>query len=141
MSGGPRFQIVAAILAVAAILYIIIVDPFSETIQKAILLGLVFFLSALVFVRDWRRSDEVEAAGQKFSLAVGAGVGVLAAFGFVLFMRHTPPVAEFIARIASISNNGLPPAAVGFALGALSIALLVLLTYLAVNALWWLKRR
>jgi hypothetical protein len=133
---GIRIQILAAL----AIIYIILFDPFGAASQKIVLLGLLVGFSTWSFVRHWRQADEVQLASTKFGTSAGTGIGLLVAFGFVVAMRHIPSVSQSIASIAARSNNELPPAAVGFALGSLSTILIILFIGVAAKALWWSPR-
>jgi hypothetical protein len=130
---------VKVLLALTAI-YIILFDPFGAASQKIVLLALLVGFSAWSFVRHWREADEVQLAATKFGAGVGAGIGMLVAFVFVVVMRHIPSVAESIASIAARSSNDLPQAAVGFALGALSTILIVLFAGVAAKTFWWSAR-
>ena len=130
-------QCVAAISVVVVILLIVIVDPFGEASGKIVLVGLVSGFSAWSLLRHWRIADEVQLAATKFSFVTGACVGLAITFVFVVLMRIAPPVADFVANVAAFSNNGLPTAAVGFALGSLTSMLLVMISIIIANVFWW----
>ncbi len=130
-------QSIAAIIVVITILFLIIVDPFGETSGKIALVGLISGFSVWSLLRHWRVADEVQLAATKFSFVTGACVGLATAFAFVVVMRITPSVADFVANIASLSSNELPSAAVGFALGSLSTMLLVMIASIIANVFWW----
>jgi hypothetical protein len=55
-------------------------------------------------------------------------------------MRYTPAVAELVTDIADQSTNGLSPAAVGFALGAIFTMLLIQTAYVIAKILWWTSK-
>ena len=137
MPTNQLIQSVAAISVVVVILVLIIVDPFGEASGKIALVGLVSGFSVWALLRHWRMADEVQLAATKFSFVTGACVGLAIAFAFVVLMRLTPSVAEFVANIAAFSNNGLPLAAVGFALGSLATMLLVMISTIIGYVFWW----
>ena len=137
MRSNQLIQSVAAITAVAVILFLIIVDPFGEASGKIALVGWVLGFSTWSLLRHWRIADEVQLAATKFSFVTGACVGLAIAFAFVVLMRLAPPVADFVANIAAFSNNGLPLAAVGFALGSLATMLIVMISTIVGYVFWW----
>jgi len=137
MRKNQLIQSIAAIIVVVLILFLIIVDPFGEASGKIVLSGLFAGFSVWSLLRHWRMADEVQLAATKFSFVIGASVGLLAAFTFVIIMRYTPSVAEFIASLAAFSNNELPTAAVGFAIGSLATMLLVIISGVIANMFWW----
>lgn len=137
MRTGQLIQSIAVIFVVIAILFIIIVNPFGEAIGKIALVGLISGFSAWSLLRHRRLADEVQLAATKFSFVTGACVGLATAFTFIIVMRVTPSVADFVANIAAFSSNELPPAAVGFALGSLSTMFLVMIASIIANVFWW----
>lgn len=138
----PRLAIKtgAEFMAAVAIVYIILFDPIGEAGQKVVLLGLMVAYSAWAFSRHFRNADEVELTATRFGAVAGVGIGLLTALAFVLAMRYSPAVAASIAKLAAFSNNDLPPAAVGFAMGSLSTFILVVITAYAAKAFWWSSR-
>jgi hypothetical protein len=140
MRSNQLIQSVAAISAVAVILFLIVVDPFGEASGKIALVGWVLGFSAWSLLRHWRIADEVQLAATKFSFVTGACGGLAIAFAFVVLMRVAPPVADFVANIAAFSNNGLPLAAVGFALGSLATILIVMISTIVGYVFWWSAR-
>ena len=125
------------ILLGLGVLSVIVFDPFGSDSQKVLLLGGLVAFAAWAVLRHSREADEVEMAATKFGATTGATIGLLTAFVFVVAMRYVPVLAASIAQIADTSSNGLPPAAVGFALGSLSTILIVLCTGIFAKALWW----
>ena len=141
MSTKHSVQSGAALFAAMAVIYVILFDPFGDAGQKIVLLALMVGFSVWAFMRHLRQADEVQLAATKFGAVTGTGFGLLTAFVFIVAMRYTPAVADFVASLAAFSNNELPPAAVGFALGSLSTVLFVIITGVVAQALWWSARR
>ena len=138
----PKNQIRKAlpmVLLVIPFLYLILVDPFAEPVQtilEALFLAVIIGITIADSIKSWREADEVQQAGARFSVSVGAASGLACAFAFVIVLRNVPGVGEFIAGIAAFASNGLPPAAVGFALGALTTLVLVVVGFYVAYAVW-----
>lgn len=111
----------------------------AQTILEAIYLSTILAITVAV---SRRNSDEVEIAAARLSVSVGTYVGIISTVGLLIVMAHFPSVAKIVTNFAEQAANGLPPAAAGFGLGALSAVLLMFVCTITSYAVWswWVVR-
>jgi hypothetical protein len=81
--------------------------------------------------------DEVQRAAAFEGFAWGALVGVGLIFAGIYVVRYAPGIADWLQTVASRARNGLPPAAVGFAFGAIFSLMVVWMSMFIGRGLWW----
>lgn len=85
--------------------------------------------------------DEVQRASAHEGFAWGALVGLCLIFAGIIGVRFWPAMSDWLQAAAGHATNGLSPAAIGFANGALYSMLVVWVSLMVSWRLWWRSKR
>ncbi|MDJ0655595.1 MAG: hypothetical protein QNJ40_15635 [Xanthomonadales bacterium] len=124
------------VLLMVPFLYLIFAAPFGEPAQTILEVSYLCVIFGIVVWESRRNADEVEIAAARFITAIGAYAGIACTVGFLIVMTRSTAVADFIASLAESPANDLPPAAVGFGLGAMTVITLMFLCAIIAYAAW-----
>ena len=139
MPASARSQIVASIAIFLGVAFIwVFGPPFFVTVIFGVL---CFMWSAWIFISIFRGTDELKSAGVRYGLAIASGVGVPLSLAFVMLMIATPGIQGAITNIATFSNSGLSPAAIGFGLGVTFTLVVSCAVFAIGNCVWWASKR
>ena len=139
MPTSATSQIVVSIVAFLGAAYIWVFGaPFFVTVIFTVL---CLMWSAWIFISILRGGDELKSAGIRYALAMASGFGVPLSIAFVALTVAAPDIQRLITGIATSSRSGLPPAAVGFALGVSFTFILLCAVFAISHTAWWASKR
>ncbi len=115
-------------------------DPLPDPWSKLLVLPLFPLILGMLMWGMARNKDEVQRAAVFEGFAWGALVGVGLIFASIFVVRYAPGLADWLQATALRAHNGLPPAAVGFAVGAMFSLMVVWMSMFISRALWWRSR-
>ena len=139
MPTSARSQMVASIVIFLGVAFIwVFSPPFFVTVIFAVV---CFMWSAWIFISVFRGPDELKSAGVRYGLAIASGVGIPLCLAFVMLMIAAPDIQGAITNIATFSNSGLSPAAIGFGLGVTFTLVVSCVVFVIGNWVWWASKR
>ena len=138
MATSTKSQIVASAVIFLGVAFIwVFSPPFFMTV---IFMVLCVTWAAWNFMSVFRGTDELKSAGVRYGLATASAVGVPLSLAFVMLMIATPGIQGAITNIATFSNSGLSPTAVGFGLGVTFTVVVSCLVFTIGHWAWWMSK-
>ena len=139
MPASTQSQIAASVVILLGVAFIWVADP--PFFVTAIFMALCVAYSACNFIAVFRGTDELKSASVRYGLAAASAFGVPLSLAFVMLMIATPGVQDAITTMAAASKSGMPPAAVGFAMGVTFTVIVLCILLVIANAVWWTSKR